>query len=291
MKWLVRTIVGLSALSLVAIVCAQQSGQTQRVSSLTGNIKKHDFFPSKVLGNKRNLIVYLPPDYDSHKSRRYPVLYMNDGQNVIDGMTSYIPNQEWRADETAQALIEAKLIEPIIIVGIDNAGVDRANEYLPTVGKNSSGQYGGKADLYARFLIEEVKPFIDKTYRTKKDAKNTGLCGSSFGGIVSLHLGLTHPNVFGKLGVVSPSLWWDNEVMTKRIQGLAAKPNLKIWMDIGTKEGPESVRQTEDAVKALETKGFVLGKDLTLFIDKDAEHNEIAWAKRFPSILMFLFGK
>lgn len=277
---------------LAAIVSTAIPQGSARKSSLTGNIKHHANFHSKVLNNDRHVIVYLPPDYETNINRRYPVLYMHDGQNVFDGMTSYIPNQEWRADEAAESLISSGLIEPVIIVGIDNAGVERANEYLPTTMTRPDGtKWGGKADLYGKMLIEEIKPFIDQTYRTKKDRSNTALGGSSFGGVITLHLGLTRPDVFSKLLVVSPSLWWDHNLLIKKLEELKNKPNQKIWIDMGTAEGDSSVTSAKEAADALVKKGMSMGRDIALYIDSGAEHNEIAWARRFPSMLTFLFRK
>jgi predicted alpha/beta superfamily hydrolase len=278
-------------LALPATSLAQATAEPKRVTSLTGIVRKHVNFHSNVLGNDRDLVVYLPPGYDEHSGRRYPVLYMHDGQNVFDGMTSYIPNQEWRADEAAQALIEANAIEPIIIVGINNAGMDRGNEYLPTRRQMGSDFVGGRADKYGDMIVNEIKPLIDRTYRTKPDRANTGLCGSSFGGIITLHLGITRPNVFGKLAVVSPSVWWDERVMLKRVAALPRKPNVKMWVDMGTDEGPGAVRDAADLRDALIRKGFQPGKDLLYYLDRGAKHNEAAWAGRFDAILLYLFGK
>lgn len=289
-----------SAFTLLGIIPAIAMGQSQtRVHSLTGTIREHPAFHSAVLGNERGIHVYLPPQYEQEPSRRFPVLYMHDGQNVFDGFTSYIPNQEWKADEAAESLIKAKLIEPIIIVAVDNGAMARADEFLPTAVKTSDGKgtWGGHADKYGDMLLTEIKPFIDRTYRTKPDGKNTGLCGSSFGGIVTLYLGIKHPEKFGKLGVVSPSLWWDDGVMSKMVDALPSKTSQKIWLDMGSAEGApvESLAAHETIATArklstiLEKKGWKLGHDLTYFEDSYAEHNEAAWARRFPAILMFLF--
>ncbi|MBI5706973.1 MAG: alpha/beta hydrolase [Armatimonadetes bacterium] len=286
-------ILGLIAASLLAPVPMQgsQAKPEERRTSLTGVIKAHPAFESKILGNKRDIWVYLPPNYGQEPKRRYPVLYMHDGQNVFDGMTSYIPNMEWRADEAAEALIRAKAIEPILIVAVSNATVERANEYLPTrvTRPNGSGD-GGKADLYGRFLTDEVMPFVDKTYRTKKGPQSTGLCGSSFGGVATLHLGLTRPEAFGRLAVVSPSIWWDDQVLLKETKALKRKLPLKIWLDMGTLEGLDSVANAELLKDALAEKGWKEGNDLLYYVDVGAKHNEAAWAGRMDAILLFLFG-
>ncbi len=263
--------------------------QTQRVSSLTGNIEKLVGFESKVLQNRRNLSVYLPPQYTADKSRRFPVLYMHDGQNIFDGSTSYIPNQEWRADEAAEALINAGLIEPIILVGIDNAGADRGNEYLPWKIKIGTTEMGGRADLYGKMLTDELMPMINAKYRTKLGPSNTGLVGSSFGGVITSYLGVTRPDVFGKLGIVSPSVWVKERALLKAIQ--PTKSRQRIWIDMGTKEGEQSVADARALFDSYKAAGWREGKDVTLMIDGNAEHNELAWSHRVMSILTYLFGR
>lgn len=277
----------LAPLAAVAVIAQEPA----RKPSLTGTIEKIASIESKVLGRSRDILVYLPPDYARQYQRRYPVIYLHDGQNVFDGATSFIPNQEWRADETAQGMIEAGMIEPVIMVAIPNAGMDRANEYLPTRFKFGDSMIGGRADDYGKMITDELKPLIDKRFRTKRDPANTALIGSSFGGIVTLHLGLTRPEVFGKLGVVSPSIWVDGRVMLERIAELKKKPSLKIWTDMGGSEGPEALADARAFRDALLKKGWMPGKDLMYFEEPRAEHNEAAWARRFPLILNYLFGK
>ncbi|MBS1723886.1 MAG: alpha/beta hydrolase [Armatimonadetes bacterium] len=275
----------MSPLLLIAAVQSQD-----RVRSVVGDLRIEPAFHSKVLGNDRPIRVWLPPSYGSSPSRRYPVLYMHDGQNVFDGMTSYLPNIEWRVDETGTALMQSRLVDELIIVGIDNAGMARADEYLPTrLKRDDGGAWGGNADKYLRFVTDEVMPWVDKTYRTKKGPANTGLCGSSFGGVVTLYMGLQRPDVFGRIAVVSPSLWWDDQLMTKRVAELPKKLPLRIWIDMGTKEGADSVDQLKRMEGTLQKKGWTLGKDLACYVDTGAVHNEDAWAKRMGMILEFLF--
>jgi predicted alpha/beta superfamily hydrolase len=265
----------------------------QRPQTLTGDIRVHRNFHSSFLNSDRDVIVYLPPGYDANKRRRYSVLYLQDGQNLFDGATSFIPGQEWRVDETAQSLIAAGKIEPLIIVGVYNAGKDRIDEYTATA--DAKYKLGGKADLYGRLLVEELKPFIDKTYRTRKGAAHTGLGGSSLGGLVSIYLGLKYPGVFGKVAVVSPSVWWANNHIVHYVEALPKKTSVRIWLDIGTKEGgnPEEAQKTVDGARLLrETlikKGWQIGRDLKYLEAQGAEHNERAWADRVEQILEFLF--
>lgn len=280
-------------LLLEGLCSAQDAARSHR--TLTGEFRTHSQFHSRFLADDRDVIVYLPPGYDSDTKRRYPVLYLHDGQNLFDGATSFIPGMEWRVDENAQSLIQSGAIEPIIIVGVYNAGRARIDEYTPT--RSAKYNMGGKADLYGRMLVEELKPFIDSHYRTKRDARNTGLGGSSLGGLVSLYLGLKYPNVFGKLAVVSPSVFWDNRTILHDVLSLKRRPQLRIWLDIGTREGSNEEEYIQTAADArllhdaLVAKGWQDGRDLAFFVAEGAVHNEQAWAERIGPILKFLFGR
>jgi predicted alpha/beta superfamily hydrolase len=282
-------------LSVIVIALLSGAVAAQRTHTLTGDIRLHKNFHSKILNNDRDVIVYLPPGYDKDKHRSYSVFYFHDGQNLFDGATSYIPGQEWQVDEAAQSLITSGKIEPLIIVGIYNTGTERVNEYTPV--EDPKYKAGGKADLYGRLLVEELKPFIDSTYRTRTDAKHTGLGGSSLGGLVSIYLGLRYPNVFGRVAVVSPSVWWANKYIVQYVEAQKKRPPLRIWLDIGTKEGDDA-QQTQrivDGARLLKVtlikKGWKAGKDLKYFEAPGAEHNERAWAARVEQILEFLFPR
>src|SRR6266403_4191347 len=162
--------------------------------TLTGNIQRHRGFRSKIFANRRDVLVYLPRGYRGFSRKRYPVLYLQDGQNVFDAATAFA-GVEWGVDETAQLLIRRKLIEPIIIVAIANTGPDRIHEYAPTRGIIDSKakrkkRSRGLARKYGKFLIQELKPFIDSKYRSKPEAEFTGLGGSSLGGLLVMKLGL-----------------------------------------------------------------------------------------------------
>ena len=293
----VRRIIGHRAINLLAAVAFLFIGTAvaQQPHTLTGDIRFHKAFHSNILNNNRDVIVYLPPVYEAHKEKRYSVLYLHDGQNLFDGATSFIPGQEWRVDETAQSLIAAGKVEPLIIVGIYNTGKDRVDEYTPA--PDAKYKIGGKADLYGRMLVEELKPFIDANYRTLSDARHTGLGGSSLGGLVSLYLGLKYPDVFGLLAVVSPSVWWANNYIVKYVEAERKRPRVRIWLDIGTREGSNAEAAQKTVVdarllkEALIRKGWKPGKDLSYFEADGAEHNERAWAARVESILEFLFPR
>lgn len=277
---------------VASLVCG--TSVAQQPHTLTGDIRVHKSFHSNILNNDRDVLVYLPPGYDANKHTRYSVFYMHDGQNLFDGATSFIPGQEWRVDETAQALIAAGKIEPLIIVGVYNTK-DRIDEYTPA--EDAKFKKGGQADLYGRMLVEELKPFIDSHYRTKKDAEHTGLGGSSLGGLVSIYLALRYPNVFGRAAVVSPSVWFANKHIVRYVEALPKKSKVRIWIDIGTNEGrttEESQQTVNDARLLRETlikKGWKLGKDLNYLEAEGAVHNEGAWAARVERILAFLFPR
>jgi len=257
----------------------------------TGTLRTHPGFTSQFLG-PRDVIVYLPPGYDREPSRRYPVLYMHDGQNVFDASSM---GMEWQMDEIAERLITSGQIEPVIIVAVFNTEA-RRDEYTPTYVERTEAdgtvrKGGGKAGLYGRLLIEELKPFIDRTYRTRPEPRSTGLGGASFGGLVSLHLGLKHPDVFGNLLAVSPSVWWDDFTILKTIAGLPAKTAQRIWVAIGTREGEEDVAAVRRLRDALAAKGWTPGADLRYLEQERGGHDEISWAAQVEPMLRFLYGK
>jgi predicted alpha/beta superfamily hydrolase len=263
----------------------------KRKHTLTGNIKRHRAFSSKVLGNRRDVLVYLPPGYWRSLGRRYPVLYLHDGQNVFDAATSFA-GVEWSVDETAQRLIRQKEIEPLIIVGVANVGEDRIHEYAPTAGviepdDHPKKRSRGLAGIYGKFLIEELKPFIDKKYRTKPEAEFTGLGGSSLGGLATLAIGVIFSETFSRLMVMSPSVWWDDFSILRLLGFLDQKPSLKIWLDMGT--GEPAWEQVRELRAALIDRGWKLDVDLKYLEVKGAGHNEAAWAQRVEPALRFLF--
>lgn len=256
--------------------------------TLTGNFRYHTEFQSQFLGNARGVIIYLPPSYDERSETRYPVLYLHDGQNLFDAATAFL-HQEWGVDEAAEELIISGSIEPLIIVGIYNAGEKRLEEYTHV--RDRKGQ-GGRARRHAHFVVEELKPFIDSTYRTLTSASNTGLGGSSLGGLVTLYMGLHYPQVFGKLIAMSPSVWWARRAVLREVRKAQLKSDQRIWLDIGTCEGDEPkacVRNVRDLKDALVLRGWSLGADLKFVEDEGAGHDEKAWGARIRDALTFLF--
>jgi predicted alpha/beta superfamily hydrolase len=259
--------------------------------TLSGNIQRHRGFASRILKNRRDVLVYLPPAYRRFSRIRYPVLYLQDGQNIFDAATAF-NGVEWGVDETAQRLVAKKLIEPLIIVAIANRGEERIHEYAPTRGiieQDGKGKKRSKglARKYGQFLVEELKPYIDRKYRTKSAAEFTGLGGSSLGGLLTISLGLWFSNVFTRLIVMSPSVWWDNEVIVKVVEDLDRKLPLKIWLDTGTQE--KGWERTPTLRDALVEKGWILYDDLQYTEIKGGEHTEAAWAARVGPALRFLF--
>jgi predicted alpha/beta superfamily hydrolase len=250
-----------------------------------GQLRKYDNFRSRFLRNKRDIVVYLPPDYDQQPERRYPVLYLHDGQNLFDAATAF-NGQDWHVAQTADYAISAGLVEPLIVVGLYNTGKTRLREYTPTSVPRLGG---GRADRYAKFLIEEVKPVVDRDYRTSQGASQTGIGGSSLGGLVSIYLGLKFSNVFGKIAALSPSVWWNQRVILRFAQAAPVEPRPRIWLDIGTREGPRIVDDVEKFRDVLLSRGWQYDRDLHYARVEGAEHNEAAWAARVGPFLQFLF--
>jgi predicted alpha/beta superfamily hydrolase len=250
------------------------------------NLIKHERFASRLLRNQRDLIVYLPPGYDDQRERHFPVLYLHDGQNLFDGATSYIPGMDWHVGQTADYGIQQGLIEPLIIVGIYNAGKQRLREYTPT---RMPRLGGGSASRYAKFLNEELIPFLRYHYRILGGMENTGIGGSSLGGLLSLFLGLRMPHIFGKIAALSPSVWWNQRVILRFADAAPAQPRPRIWLDIGTREGGRIVDDVERFRDVLLRKGWQWDRDLHYERVEGGEHNEAAWAARVGPFLQYLF--
>jgi predicted alpha/beta superfamily hydrolase len=243
-------------------------------------------FHSAILPDDRVVSIYLPPQYESEPARRFPVFYLHDGQNLFDPQTSFVAGHTWRAGETADRMNRAGEAEPVILVGVGNTGFRRMPEYTPTRDYRLGG---GEGHAYGRLLVEELKPWIDANFRTVPGPADTGLGGSSLGGLITLYLGLEYPEVFGKLAVLSPSVWWNQRSILGFVADAAPRPKLRIWLDIGTAEGTRHVRDTELLHKRLVAKGWRPGVDLMLTMVPGGFHSEDAWAARFDRVLAFLF--
>lgn len=252
-----------------------------------GGLEHYPAVRSRFVPHAHDLLVCVPPGYGDDVNRRYPVVYLHDGQNVFDEYPMAPFGVQWGVDTTARALIHAGAVEPLILVAIGNAGRDRIDEYTPT--RDAGHDAGGLADRYGQMLAYEIKPFIDRNYRTKRDAEHTGLIGSSLGGLLTLHLGLTHPAVFGRLALLSPSVWWDDRwIVRQLVTSVGGRPNLTIWLDVGTLE-KRMLRGARLLCRVLLRRGWRLGENLEYVEIDGALHDERSWGLRIGRVLRFLF--
>lgn len=256
--------------------------------TVVGELLVYAGLRSPQLGNKRDILVYLPPSYRK-SNRHYPVLYMHDGQNIFDDATSYVG--EWQVDESMEKLAQEGI--EAIVVGIPNLGVERLNEYSPFPDPKHGG---GKGQKYLKFLIETIKPLIDEEFRTLPGREHTGLIGSSMGGFISLSAYYYHPEVFGKAGVMSPAFWFANDAIYSFVEQATQVPG-RLYMDVGFREitfSQVSSRRYLERVRRmhrlLTQKGWQPGQDYLYVEDKEGVHNEGHWARRFPGMMRFLFG-
>lgn len=258
--------------------------------TVVGTVKVAPEVWSPQLHNKRPVLVYLPPSY-ALGHRRYPVLYMHDGQNLFDDVTSFAG--DWRVDETMEGLGKTGI--EAIIVGIYNKGRDRINEYSPFVDVHYGG---GKGDLYLSFIADTLKPMIDSVFRTLPQREFTGVLGSSMGGLISLYAFFEYSDIFGLAGVMSPSLWFADEAIMDYVERAFFVPG-RLYMDVGTREYADfaadgvirsrgyyaSVRRM---YRELYRKGYDPRRNLLYVEEKWAQHREAAWAARLPAALRFL---
>ena len=264
--------------------------------SISGNIKvAHDIY-SPQLSNRRHLLAYLPPSYNQDSHKRYPVLYMHDGQNLFDNATSFVG--EWGVDEVLEELAKQQGLEAIV-VGIPNTGHTRLAEYSPFP---DSQMGGGQGDNYVAFLTDTIKPIIDQDFRTLPDKPNCGIMGSSMGGLISLYAFFHRSDVFGFTGVMSPSLWFGHGRILTYVQDAGYHPG-KIYLDVGTREHGDDddwsgvfTRRTRSRKyyarvrhlkRILVNKGYRPIHDLLHVEEKWANHNEAAWRRRLPRALQF----
>jgi predicted alpha/beta superfamily hydrolase len=261
---------------------------------LAGELRLHEL-QSRIFRNTRLLRVWLPPGYSApeNQDRHYPVLYLNDGQNLFDPATAYI-GVDWQADEAADRLIREGRIPPLIIVGIDNAQKERPREYLPYRSFHPPIMRP-QGKRYPDFLLKEVMPFVYQRYRIARGPENTGLGGSSLGAIISLYTVLDRPGIFGRLLLESPSLYISNRRLLRASRAFRQWP-ARIFMAMGTREvgNEERDREVVEDVRELERvlRRAGQGADhLLVRIDEGAIHSEKEWARRFPDALVFLFGE
>jgi predicted alpha/beta superfamily hydrolase len=248
----------------------------QEKDEIVGKVEYHKEFTSSILNNKRDIIVWLPIGYNPQKNpdKKYPVLYMHDGQNIMDPKTAYV-GKDWRVDETVMKLIKQKKIKEIIVVGIYNTP-DRLDEY----------SWSDKGQNYLKFIVTELKPFIDSTYKTLSDKDNSAIMGSSMGGLISFYAGWHYPDVFSMAGCLSSSFYYNNDRSIKLVEDYKGpKKHVKFYIDHGEDGNVRGQRM----FVALSQKGYVIGQDIDYYYAPGAEHNEKEWAARLERPLLFFF--
>jgi metallo-beta-lactamase class B len=281
---------GALALAGAAPAGAQSQPAAPRAPSATQSVSVLDTaFAMPELGRTRRIWIYLPPDY-AGSARRYPVLYMHDGQNVFDDATSYAG--EWGVDEALDSLHAAG--DPgAIVVAVDNGGGEhRMDEYSPWKHPQHGG---GEGAAYAKFLANTLKPWIDRRFRTRPDRESTAVAGSSMGGLISLHAALEHPEVFGRAAVFSPSLWFAPEVFAAARAADRLRVRPRIYLVSGGREGPPEdpgvvVRDQARLVDTLAAAGFRVGTDVHAAAPADGQHSEWFWRREFPAAYRWLFA-
>jgi predicted alpha/beta superfamily hydrolase len=246
-------------------------------------------FTSTVLPSTRGIWVYVPASYAENTLAKFPVLYMHDGQNLFDPAYAFGGNT-WKVAETLDAGAESGAIRETIVVGVEN-DADRMNELTPTY--DASQMAGGKADQYLAMIVQEIKPMVDAAYRTLTTRDQTGVMGSSLGGLVSVYAGVTHADTFALVGAMSPSTWWDGTIILGSVGTMPARPSrpTRVYVDSGD-SGPSNDDVTNTAALAQRFKdvGYVSGQTLDYVVQAGGQHSEIYWAERLPAALAFLMG-
>ena len=209
---------------------------------------------------------------------------MHDGQNLFDPETSFVKGRTWQMREQADAAIEAGEVEPLIIVGIYNTGDRRLAEYTH---ERDWQRGGGEADRYGRLLHRGPDAVDRAPYRVRTDRASTGLGGSSLGGLVTLYLGLRYAHAFGKLAVMSPSVWWNHKSILGYLNEHAPQiwERPKLWLDVGEREGQRTLRDAEMLARRLKANGWVPGETLHFERVPDGTHDEASWARRVKPML------
>lgn len=252
------------------------------------------------LKKERMIRIYLPSDYDVKTDKRYPVLYMHDGQNLYDHKLSY-SGQSWEVLETLEKLETKENFWGVIVVGIDNDGERRLFDYSPWENADVTKAFlpeavGGDGELYAKFVVEVLKDKIDGLYRTKADFMNTGIAGSSMGGYISAYMMVKYPHVFSKLGAFSTASWFNEPPFLQYIKDGEDLQGHRCFLSVGTREtSSEDVSMNQLYVdttlrlqEALLKKG-VEPYNQKMLINVDEPHNELSWAKHFRDFIEFIF--
>jgi predicted alpha/beta superfamily hydrolase len=248
--------------------------------TVVGTVLVRHEVESLELGNQRDLFVYLPPTYYAG-DRRYPVVYMHDGQNLFDQATSF--GAEWEVDQTLEAASADGL--ECIVVGIPNAGEDRANEYGPW--RDSRHDSGGRGDAYLDWIVGTVKPMIDHDFRTLPERASTGIAGSSLGGLISLYGFFRNPETFGFVGAMSPAFWFGDRKIYPFVDQAPKNPG-RIYLDTGTGEGREVFNDVRRMRTLLQVRGYFPDRDLMTVVEPGGRHEERAWGRRLRRSMHFL---
>lgn len=263
-------------------------------SSITGDVRTH-VIPSELLGD-REILVYLPPGYSQRDSWGYPYALLQDGQNIFDAKSAVF-GVEWSVDETAELLIVEQQIEPVILVAVYNSP-NRIAEYTPFPDPEHGG---GQGPVYKAFLTQELIPFLEKNYSVSRLAEHRAVIGSSLGGLASLYLSWTAPDVFGCAGVLSPALWWGRRSFITSMAGdevPVRRPH--IWLDAGTHESaidsnnngvPDLIDDLRTLRAILHYHGYRENEDLIYREIEGATHDEASWSQRVADVLKYFFPK
>lgn len=259
------------------------SSPKEKKHTLTSNVKVlSENFTIPQLNTTRKIWIYLPPDYETSK-KKYPVIYMHDGQNLFDDFTSF--SGEWSVDETLNQIFQESG-KSAIVIGIDNGGDNRLAEYSPW--NNEKYKTTGKGNLYVEFLSKTLKPYIDKTYRTEKQPSKTIILGSSMGGLISLYASAKYPNVFGKAGIFSPAFWFVSKDLNKYLNiNKSNLKNSKFYFVAGKNEDETMAPEIENIEKLL-LKKSVPEKNIVVKIDEDGTHSEAYWKRELKASLIWL---
>ena len=256
------------------------SGGTGTAAPNVSIMSTNFFMPQ--LNRSRRIWIYVPPDYNT-STKHYPVLYMQDGQNLFDQNTSF--SGEWRVDESLNTLFQNG-DDGIIVVGIDNGGANRINEYSPWV----NPQYGGgQGDEYIDFIVETLKPHIDSVYRTRPQRQYTGIMGSSLGGLISHYGGIERQDVFGKVGIFSPSYWFSTQCYSQ-VSSTGRQADMRIFLLAGQLEGSGSVVTDINAMYNTFLQAGFSEAELQKVTHSDGQHSEWYWAREFPAAYQWLFA-
>lgn len=263
----------------ITILSWEDTGGTNHTAAENVSVMDEEFYMPQ-FNRYRRIWLYLPPDYET-SGKDYPVLYMHDGQNLFDAATSFAG--EWEVDETLNDLFAEGKDVPIV-VGIDNGGSDRIDEYTPW----PNGTYGGgDGDLYAQFIVETLKPYIDENYRTKPGREFTGVMGSSLGGLISHFIGIKYQDVFSKSGIFSPSYWFNDEVYDFTFN-TGKQADMKLYIMGGSAESGALLAEMMAMIDTLQATGFQ-EEEMALKVVPGGQHNEALWRQEFGEAYEWLF--